>query len=133
MGPCHPWATSHLSSLPLNNKILVEKDKTMQFVNLTPHTLNVHTNKGEIIEVSPSGNIARVATTYTPTKSIGDIDIFDCIYGEVTGLPEQVEGTCYIVSGQTNAALSHREDVFSPGELVRDEAGKPIGCLGLKA
>jgi len=105
----------------------------MSIINLTPHTLNIHTNNGTVIEVPPSGSVARVATTYTTVASIGDIDIFDCVYGDVTGLPDPAINSIFVVSGQTNAALSHRGDVFSPGELVRDESGKPIGCLGLKA
>ena len=105
----------------------------MSIINLTPHNLNIHTSNGTVVEVPPSGSVARVATTYTAIASIGDIDVFDCVYGEITGLPDPAINSIFVVSGQTNAALSHRGDVFSPGELVRDEAGKPIGCLGLKA
>ena len=105
----------------------------MSIINLTPHVLNIYTNKGTMVEVAPSGSVARVATTYTAIALIEDIDIFDCVYGEITGLPDPVMGSIFVVSGQTNAALSHRGDVFSPGELVRDQSGKPIGCLGLKA
>jgi len=81
-----------------------------QFVNLTPHVLSVHTN------------------------AEGSIELYSVEYGEVTGLPPEKwkKGVVYITSGMVNAALPHRSDVVSPGELVRDENGKPIGCKGLR-
>ena len=80
-----------------------------KFVNLTPHTLNVHTNAD------------------------GEIELFAVEYGEVTFPPEREEGTVFIVSGMVNDALpDERTDITSPGELIRDADGKPIGCKGLR-
>ena len=39
--------------------------------------------------------------------------------------------TVFIVSGMV-AAMVERDDVMSPGPLLRDEEGRPIGCKGLK-
>ena len=52
-------------------------------------------------------------------------------YGEVTGLPDPQLGVAYIVSGMV-ASAAPRPDVFSPGDLVRDESGRPVGCKGLR-
>ena len=52
-------------------------------------------------------------------------------FGEVTGLPDPVEGTLYIVSALVRSALPARTDLASPGDLVRDAAGAVIGCKGL--
>jgi hypothetical protein len=60
-----------------------------------------------------------------------ELDTFITKYGEVTDLPEPEEGTIYIVSGMV-AAAAPRPDVMSPGTLVRDDQGKPMGCLGLR-
>jgi hypothetical protein len=52
-------------------------------------------------------------------------------YGEVTGLPDPQVGVVFIVSGMV-ASAAPREDVMSPGELVRDAQGRIIGCYGLR-
>ena len=115
-------------------------------VNLTPHELNIHvtekidleTNRmiENIINVPPSGDIARVSMTsvhdgfiHVPDSS--PIPIFKASYGEVVGLPQPDGESVFIVSGIVAARVA-RDDVFSPGDLVRDAAGKPIGCKGLK-
>lgn len=100
------------------------------FVNLTPHALNVHTGKGVVI-IDPSGEVARVATFSTAAPFIGDVPTCRTVTGEVTGLPEPIEGTIFIVSGMV-AKEAPRPDVMSPGDLVRNESGRPIGCQGLR-
>lgn len=53
-------------------------------------------------------------------------------FGEVTGLPVAKEGTILVVSGLVASAIGgQRSDVFSPGALIRDDSGRPIGCQGL--
>jgi len=100
------------------------------FVNLTPHALNVHTPDG-VLDLAPSGGVARVATVETPAGSVGGVPTVSTSYGEVTGLPSPTEGTIYIVSGMV-ASASPRGDVMSPGPLVRDEGGRICGCQGLR-
>jgi hypothetical protein len=79
-----------------------------KFVNLTPHVLNVHTNEQ------------------------GEIELYATEYGDITELPEPSPNTVYITSGLVNAAIN-RSDVVSPGDHVRDESGRPIGCIGLRS
>lgn len=100
------------------------------FVNLTPHSLNIHTGNG-VVTIAPSGEVARVATVSVEADPIGGIPTVTTSFGEVTGLPEPVEGTLFIVSGMV-ASAAPREDVLSPGDLVRDESGRPVGCQGLR-
>jgi hypothetical protein len=100
------------------------------FINLTPHKINEVTTGTEIM---PSGEVARMSTKF---KSAGDIDgipLFSVVYGDIEGLPEPQEGVTYIVSGIVHSVIQDRPDVVAPGELVRDENGKPIGCNGFKA
>ena len=104
----------------------------MRFTNLTPHTLNIHVSDDAVIEIEPSGQIARVSTTRVPAGNIPGtvIPTSRVEFGEVTDLPAPVEGTVLIVSGMV-ASATPREDLCSPGELVRDANGRPIGCRGL--
>jgi hypothetical protein len=105
-----------------------------KFVNLTPHTLNILTRElATDVEFSltPSGEVARVASANTWAGDVGGIPTYTTTYGEVTGLPAPSAGVVLIVSGMVAAAL-RRYDVMSPGDLVRDEAGRPIGCRGLR-
>ena len=102
----------------------------MDIINLTPHTLNIHNPQG-IINLPSSGKV-RVSTEYKHVDTINGVEVFECEYGRVEGLPEAKDGVIYIVSGLVKAAVPNREDVMSPGELVRDEHGRPIGCRGLR-
>ena len=112
--------------------LLPKRETDMRFVNLTPHTINVLYGDGEkAIDVPPSGDLARVSQIDTPCDPIGDIPVCITSYGEVTGLPDPEEGVIYIVSGQV-ASAAPRADVMSPGSLVRNKAGDPVGCKGLR-
>ena len=105
----------------------------MKIVNLTPHVLNILNADGFGGIDLPSSGLARVATSRVQTGEARGIPLFETRFGEVTGLPDAQEGTLFVVSGIVAAhpSVRSREDVFSPGELVRDEGGKPIGCRGL--
>ena len=82
--------------------------KGTQFVNLTPHVLNVHTNEA------------------------GEVELYSVQYGDISGLPDAQPNVVYVTSGMVNAALPERQDVVSPGDLIRNADGKPVGCQGLR-
>ena len=103
--------------------------RLINLVNLTPHAIVVVGDGA--ITVPPSGTVARVAATTAEVRRVNGIPCLAVSYGDVQGLPEASEGTMYIVSGLVRAAVPHRIDVASPGELVRDSEGKPLGCRGL--
>jgi hypothetical protein len=106
----------------------------MKIVNLTPHTLNILNADGfGGIDVAPSGKVARVKVDRRMVGEVQEIPLYETVFGEVFDLPEAEEGVLFVVSGLVAAhpSVRNREDVYSPGELVRDEAGKPIGCRGL--
>lgn len=102
------------------------------FVNLCQHIINIVTPEG-VVDVPPSGRVARVATTRTPGPSFGPVETVITVFGEVEGLPEPQEGTIFLVSAlvQGHKSVRHREDVFSPGEQIRNADGLPVGCRGL--
>ncbi len=62
-----------------------------------------------------------------------DIPVFRTTFGEVEGLPEPQDDTLYIVSLLVRRARPYRGDLLSPGQLIRDAEGRPIGCKGLAA
>jgi hypothetical protein len=64
------------------------------------------------------------------TTEIDNIPITKVTYGEITGLPDYSPDIIYIVSFVT-ASACQRDDLYIPGEMVRDEAGRIIGCKGL--
>lgn len=106
----------------------------MTIVNLCEHTLNLTNADGSIrVDVLPSGEIARVATSRTQTGSVQGIPLLLTTYGKVVGLPAPVEGVIFVVSGMVagHVDVRDREDVYSPGLLLRDADNKPIGCRGL--
>jgi len=101
------------------------------FVNLTPHTINVLDADGnQLLAVDPSGTKARVDVQRTKIGAIDGVPIYSTTYGDVKGLPAPKSGVNYIVSGMVRDAVPDRDDVVSPGLLVRDDSGRPIGCQG---
>lgn len=102
-----------------------------QFVNLTPHVVVVHKPDGTKLEFKPDGTVARVEVNRGQTHEVAGIPVFGESYGDVVGLPAPVDGVGYIVSAMVRQASPMRWDVFSPGDLVRDEKGAVIGCRGI--
>jgi hypothetical protein len=99
-------------------------------VNLTPHVINMMHADGSIEVIEASGVVARHTEQRIIVGSVNGIALYAVSYGEVSGLPEQTEDTFYIVSMPVRLALPTRKDLLSPGDLVRDSEGKPIGCKG---
>lgn len=103
----------------------------MNFINMTPHALNIIQEDGSVYTLPSSGQVARVETTRTVAYVMDGIEVFETVWGDVIGLPEFNKGDVYIVSALVAQRCKYRTDVYSPGELVRNEAGQVIGCRGL--
>jgi len=104
----------------------------MNFVNLTPHTISICNASGSVVLALPaSGSVARVASSSVSSPSGMGFDFNSVSYGEVSGLPDAAEGVILIVSAMVRSALPGRKDLASPGELVRNAEGQPVGCKGL--
>lgn len=101
----------------------------INIVNLTPHDINIVAPTGNVT-IARSGIVARVAAVSNQMDTINNIPIYAVRYGNVENLPAPQENTIYIVSALVKQASS-RTDLFSPGELVRDDKGIVIGCKGL--
>lgn len=114
----------------------------MTVINLTPHALTLRAPDGTDNVIPPSGTVARVSNTPgSPTgDQVGGVPVVSAdTTGEVTGLPEPVEGTVFIVSGFVGSALagSGRDDVLVPGTgpkdgAIRNERGHIVAVTCLK-
>lgn len=100
----------------------------MKFINLTPHVIHEVVTEQDF---APSGTIARVESETVEIDNLDGIVINSVTFGTVD-LPEQIKDTMYIVSGMVLSAISDRDDVVAPGELVRDDSGRPVGCCGFR-
>lgn len=100
-------------------------------INCTPHDVHVHSSDGTSRTFVKSEHVARVGCTYTKITRIDGVDINSCSYSETTGLPLSVDDTYYIVSRMVRDALPSRTDLLVPGDPIRDDAGRVIGCKGL--
>lgn len=104
--------------------------------NLTPHEVCIYDMNGTACDlnlvIEAGDSIARVACEYQKVdKRIEGVELYRPVFGEVTGLPEYSEGTYLLVSAMVREALPLRRDLVSPGQLLRDDDGNVIGCLGL--
>ena len=102
----------------------------MDIVNLTPHAITI-VLPNEQFTIPPSGQVARVAQTSAPVTVADGIPLVKVEYGPVEGLPPVEATTLYIVSAIVRMAMPARLDIASPGDLVRDASGQPIGCRNL--
>lgn len=99
-------------------------------LNYTPHAINLYVDGVEKSVIESSG-VARCAQTNELVGDVLGIPVYQCRFGEVTGLPAPQPGTAYIVSRIVAEALKGRDDIFVPGPMVRGEDGRPVGCEGL--
>jgi hypothetical protein len=99
----------------------------MQIVNLTPHVLNID---GLVIEpTKPTPRLNEIRYHVSQLDVDGKmIDVVRVHYGATTHLPPLISGLVYIVSQLVKQANPTRLDLYSPGELVRDDKGNVIGC-----
>lgn len=103
----------------------------MTFINLTPH--EIHEVDSDLV-IPPAPIAARVFQCSKPIQVINGITIFRSEFqGAIQNLPNPRPNTIYIVSALAlNAVPSYRTDVVAPGNAVRDNDGKVIGCSGFR-
>ena len=107
----------------------------MNIINLTPHTLNIHSAGALVAVVEPAGQVARCASTRTLTGVREGIEFFETVFGAPSPLPDAEPDDIFVVSSLYLAGLraAGLDDprVHVPGEAVRDADGKVVGCQGL--
>lgn len=88
----------------------------MSIINATPHAISLANDAGEIVKTyEASGLVVRCATS---SEVVGELDGFpvkQSSFGSVVGLPEEKEGTTYLVSLMVAQALKgRRNDLVCP-------------------
>ena len=106
------------------------------FVNLTPHSINILKKDGSILTITPSGKVARVKVEAGEVQEIEGVEITCTTLGSLEGLDglEVNEGAILITSLAAREAVRAAYPnllVTSPGPLLRDGQGQPTGCQGL--
>lgn len=104
-----------------------EEEPDVRIVNLTPHEIRI----GDVR--IPSAGLARCSTVAVPMYVRGcPVPVVRQRFGEVFGLPDPEDGTIYVVSMPVAQAIGNdRDDIFVPGEQIRDESGRIVGCKSL--
>ena len=102
----------------------------MSIINLTPHTINIILPDGKV-DIPASGTVARVSSHVEEVGVIDGIPVVRTVYGFVEDLPDPQDGVIYVVSGLVAGRCPDRQDVYVPGQQVRDEEGRIVGCASL--
>jgi hypothetical protein len=102
-------------------------------INMTPHDVNIINNEGTIIKIYPSsGKTIRLSSETIKTGFLDDgTPLTITKFGEPTELPKYQPNTYFIVSQIVKNALTSRNDLLVPAEVVRDDKGNIIGCKSL--
>ena len=104
----------------------------MEYINLTPHCVTIVQDGGSTIEFLPSGQLARVEEVVLPMPSEDGIPMCRLAYGDVVGIPDDA-GPTYVVARPVLEAAKRKGLPYRlvvPYPLVRDDAGRVIGCGG---
>jgi hypothetical protein len=102
----------------------------MNIINLTPHAVTVFCGEDEQFVFPAAAAAARVEMNREPAGDVNSIPVSRVVVGEVYGLPEPVEGTCFVVSRVVAEACPSRHDIIVTDGAVRDKEGRVVGCTG---
>jgi len=102
----------------------------IKLINVTPHPVHLYRDEGheEVIKtLAASASPARVVMTTRVIGTLAGMPFRVSEPGEIVDLPDPVEGVVYVASLLV-ALAAKRVDVVSPDDVVRDDAGRVIGC-----
>ena len=102
-------------------------------VNLTPHPVNIFLNDDDDpIVIAPSGVVPRCSAANTVVAP----GFTQSVLGDVTGLPDKVDGVLLIVGALIRTACPDRDDLIgpdtSPTGAVRNDSEQIIGVRGFQ-
>ena len=102
-------------------------------VNLTPHPVNIILDGQDPIVIPPAGGVTPRVTSTSITVAPG---FNTTVMGDVTDLPDKVDGVLLIVGALVRSTCPDRDDLVgpdtSPTGAVRDAAGMIIGARGFQ-
>lgn len=105
----------------------------MNIRNHTPHEITLVLPDGQTLVLPPVAPCPRVGEHKEPLAVWASVPVVRVRPGAVCGLPPQEPDTLLIVSRMVADAARDRSDLVSPGDLVRDDKGRIVGCRTLVA
>src|SRR5690554_2207037 len=111
--------------------------KSMNIVNLTPHTLCLMPAgpTGPVVTIPPSGQVARCAVDREQVDTVTvegvTVPVNQTQFGAVSDLPAPRPDTVYVVSALVAQRVPGRRDVYIMDDAVRDDQGRIIGARAL--
>jgi hypothetical protein len=107
----------------------------MEVINLTPNTVNLSDEEGNILvtTLQPSGKVASVVVCQKVVKYVFGLPVFETFFGDVVGIPEPKEGVIYLVAEEV-AQAAKRPDVVAPdnGPTAIRKNGKVVAIRSFK-
>lgn len=104
----------------------------MNIINLTPHTVNICTEDGDIECSFKSEGVARASQVAVPFGDVNGIELVEMRFGPTVDLPDPEAGTVLIVSAITASAAKAEgrstDDLVLTADTVRDKDGRIVGC-----
>lgn len=122
-----------LWNIQLNGTPTEARNISGEFLNLTPHDINVVLSDNTIKIIPTSGSIARVKQRMDHPYIVNGIPIYKQLYGDIIDLPLPKSGLFLIVSIIVKSAYEYhnknnRYDLIVPSNLVKDNNGKILYC-----
>jgi hypothetical protein len=113
----------------------------IRFINLTPHDVTIIRKDGTSVVVPKSGTVARCESKRELADTFVGVELFRTSIGNVSGLdvskiPMDVNVIIVSLPVRERWRASFPDFtstiiVASPGDLIRDDKGQPVGCRGL--
>ena len=102
-------------------------------VNLTPHAITLYKFGKMVLEIKPSGFVARSKANKEVVNTINGFPLYEVSYDEAD-LPASKEHVLYIVSFLVVQTNPDRKDLIAPdtSDAVRDDRGNVIGVKGFQ-
>lgn len=104
----------------------------MNIINLTPHTVNICTEDGDIECSFKSEGVARASQVAVHFGDVNGIELVEMRFGPTVDLPDPEAGTVLIVSAITASAAKAEgrstDDLVLTADTVRDKDGRIVGC-----
>lgn len=102
----------------------------MQIKNMTPHSVTICDDAGNIVRTFESEGSIRLQAVIQQAGQVDGVRITRTTFRADT-LPTAQEGVYFIVSQMVKNACPDRIDFLVPTEMVRDANGQIIGCKSL--
>lgn len=108
-----------------------------KLINATGHLVRIYTDNGAVLEVPPSGQVARCVVEPDRPRGTVTVDgvavpiVISSVTPTVINLPDSSPAALVVVSRMVAAAAPSRRDLVFPHDVVRDQDGHPLGCRAL--